>query len=332
MTHRHSALTRKWLLSVPLLFLAFFMLAAMLPALLLATAVLSLLPRYAGALRAVLFLGCYLLCEIAGVVVSLWIWLRYRHNEERFMQANFKLQCWWAARLMAAAKLLFSLNFHEHNSEALEGPAALLMPRHASIADTVLPMTYYAIPRQQRLRYVLKTELQWDPCLDIVGNRLPNYFTDRASHNTEEEVAGVVKLLTDAPANESLLIYPEGTRFSVAKHQQLRAKSTPGSELAEQLDRWNDLLPPRLGGCLGLLQANTRHDLLFLAHSGFEGSASFVELVNGSWCNSDVHLEFWRIPFANIPQEPGAQREFLFTQWDRMQQTVVRLKALRDDS
>jgi steroid 5-alpha reductase family enzyme len=27
-------------------------------------------------------------------------------------------------------------------------------------------------------RHVLKRELLWDPCLDVMGNRLPNYFGD----------------------------------------------------------------------------------------------------------------------------------------------------------
>jgi len=282
----------KWLITAPLIIAASILLTVTLPVSLLIGALLAIMPGYRGAPRAMLFLYCYVLCEVAGVLTSGWIWLRHRNDESAFLAANFALQCWWASTLMSAARV-------------------------------------YAIPQNTRLRYVLKKELQWDPCLEIVGNRLPNYFVDRASQNSDAEVAGVVELLKAAPTGEGLLLYPEGTRFTRTKHRQLSTKAEQDSDLQTQLKRWPDLLPPRLGGCLGLLRANRSHDLLFFAHSGFEGSATFVELMNGSWSYSQVHMEFWRVPFADVPTDPDEQKAFLFAQWDRMQQTVERLDALR---
>ena len=319
----------KWLISVPLLLLALVLIVATLPVTLVLTWLISFVPAYRGALRALLFLACYLLCETVGVIVSVVIWLRYRGNQEQFLAANFVLQCKWAKALMDCASWLFQLTFHVHHPEALDGPSVILFPRHASIADTILPMTYYAIPQNRRLRYVLKRELQWDPCLEIVGNRLPNFFVNRSNQNTEEEVAKVANLLETCPADEGVLLYPEGTRFSKAKHKELQLKAEPDSVLAQQLERWPELLPPRLGGCLGLLAANKHHDLLFFGHSGFEGSASFAELMNGSWCRSEVHIDFWRIPFAEIPEDAAEQQQFLFSQWDEMHKRVKHLDQLR---
>jgi len=302
-----------------------------LPVTLFVALLLSLLPAFRGAVRALFFLLCFVACEVAGIAISAAIWVRYRGNKQEFAKANYRLQFGWSAALMNCARRVFDLTFHVHNSEALNGPAVLMLPRHASIADTVLPMTYYAIPQNIPLRYVLKKELQWDPCLEIVGNRLPNYFVDRLSQNSDEEVAKVVALLAATPPEEGLLLYPEGTRFSEAKHKQLTARTSadPGSELAQQLARWPKLLPPRLGGCIGLLSANKHHDLLFFAHSGFEGSASFIELINGSWSHSQVHIEFWRVPYDDIPMGAEQQKEFLFEQWDKMHDTVERLERLR---
>jgi len=273
----------KWLITVPLLFVTLGLLLATLPFTFIAALIASLFPPFRGATRALLFLLCFVMCETAGVLIAAAIWVRYRGDERKFSEANYKLQFAWSAALMNFARGIFDLNFHVHNEEALQGPAVLMLPRHASIADTILPMTYYAIPQRTPLRYILKKELQWDPCLEIVGNRLPNYFVDRVGHNSDEEVASVVALLESTPPEEGLLLYPEGTRFSDLKHKQLAAKAEPNSELANQLTRWPKLLPPRLGGCLGLLGANKHHDLLFFSHSGFEGSANFIELINGSW-------------------------------------------------
>ena len=60
------------------------------------------------------------------------------------------------------------------------GPVVLMM-RHASLVDTLLPTVLVLRRHRIRLRYVLKRELLWDPALDLAGNVLPNYFLDRAS-------------------------------------------------------------------------------------------------------------------------------------------------------
>ena len=320
----------KWPITVPLLFFILIVMITTLPVILPLTLLLSLVPGYRGATRTLLFLLCYLVCEVVGVVASAWITLRYPRSGKHFQTANFKLQCWWASALWKSARRIFSLSFHTHGAEALHGSAAILLPRHTSIADTILPMVYYAIPQDCRLRYVLKTELQWDPCLEIVGHRLPNYFVERGATDSAAEISGVANLLRHAPPNEGVLLYPEGTRYSEKKHAALQAKAKDNAELTAQITRWPSLLPPRLGGYQALLDANTQHDLLFMAHVGFGGSSSFGQLLNNSWAHSEVHMEFWRVPFADIPIDTDQRREFLFTQWDRMQQTVERLKLLRN--
>ena len=58
------------------------------------------------------------------------------------------------------------------------GPIVLFM-NHASVIDTLLPVELVCRRHGMRLRYVLKKELLVDPCLDIVGLRVPNHFLDR---------------------------------------------------------------------------------------------------------------------------------------------------------
>lgn len=313
------------LITIPACLLLTALVTLLLPVLLLLAILLSFVPATRGAVSTLLFLTGYLWCETIGILCAPYIWLRHREPARQF-QANFAMQCWWANALKVLAEKFFQLDFHVHGQRALEGGPALMMPRHASIADTVLPVTYFARPFGTHLRYVLKRELLFDPCLDIYGNRLPNHFIDRSGQDSEQAVAGVRQLTQTLGDGESLLIYPEGTRYSRDKHQALRAKANMNPELNAQLDRWPDLLPPRLGGTLAMLQANPGRDLLFLAHVGFEGSSHFTNLINGSWRKAQVHLMFWRVPFAEIPTELAALRTFLFSQWDQMQDTVARLQ------
>jgi hypothetical protein len=80
-----------------------------------------------------------------------------------------------------------------------------------------------------------------------------------------------------------------------------------------------------LGGVSAMLDQNPQKDLVFLAHVGFEGSANVHDLLSGGWLNQRIILQFWRIPFNDLPK--GDPTEFLFSEWDRMQKTIDTLKA-----
>ena len=295
------------------------------------SAIISLLPGLRGCLRCGLFLTGYLWCECIGIVISFFIWIRhgpYRGASSRakkFLQANFRLQCGWAGSLEWLGRHIFSISFEVSGGEALNGPGVIVIPRHASIGDTILPVRLYGQPRDRHLRYVLKRELLFDPCLDIVGNRLPNYFVDRFSDDPARELDGVASLLKGLSKSEGVVIYPEGSRFSTAKRENVLEKLSGDDRIRAQ--RWTRLLPPRYGGILALLQANPQLDLLFCAHVGLEGSADFYSLINGSWVNSTIKVHFWRVPFAEIPKDLDDQRHFVVESWDRMQREVSVLQS-----
>jgi 1-acyl-sn-glycerol-3-phosphate acyltransferase len=321
-------------ITIPAFLVLTALMTAILPLLLLVGLALTPLQRFRGAVPTLAFVLGYLWCETIGIASSFYIWVRHRiaaewtpalrqAGNDWFMEANYRLQYWWTSALKRIAEQAFNLRFDVHGEEALAGAPALVLPRHASIADTVIPMVFYALPQQIRLRYVLKKELLLDPCLDIVGNRLPNYFVDRGGEDSEHARRGVALLVANLEKNEGVLIYPEGTRVSASKRAALRARYADSPDMLAQLDRWENLLPPRLGGTLALLEANPGRDLLFCAHSGFEGSSHFSNLINGSWMSARIRMTFWRVPFADIPREPDARVAFLFNQWDRMNLEVA---------
>ncbi|MEM6484015.1 MAG: 1-acyl-sn-glycerol-3-phosphate acyltransferase [Pseudomonadota bacterium] len=315
------------LLTIPLYLLLTLLVTALFPLLLVLAALASVLPQFRGAVPTLLFITGYLWYETAGILAA-FLTLAQDDQSDAGWRRNFAIQCWWASGLKKLAERVFQLRFHLHNRRALDGGPALLLPRHASIADTILPVTYFAQPFKTHLRYIMKRELLFDPCLDLFGNRLPNVFVGRSGQDTERAVAGIRELTASLGENEGVLIYPEGTRFSREKHDALKRKGNQQPKLVGQLERWPDLLPPRLGGTLAMLEANPGRDLLFMAHVGFEGSSHFQNLINGSWRRAQVHLEFWRIPFAQIPSGRDELKQFLFEQWDRMQATILRLQRL----
>ncbi len=290
------------------------------PILGLLTLLASVVPAFRTAPHSLVFVYWFVICEWTGLVRFAWVYLRYR-NSSTFLLHLRDIQFWLAQALFDLGRRVFQLEIEVRGDAALTGPCAILLSRHTSMADTVLPLLYFGKARMESLRYVLKQELQFFPCLDIGGNLLPNVFVDRSGADSAAAVRDVSELVATAGDDESVLIYPEGTRFTQAKHDALGRRPL----LREQIRRWPGLLPLRLGGVSAMLEKNPGKDLVFLAHVGFEGSANVHDLLGGGWLKQRVILQFWRIPYADIPT--GDPTEFLFSQWDQMQTTVDALKS-----
>jgi 1-acyl-sn-glycerol-3-phosphate acyltransferase len=270
--------------------------------------------------RVVIFLIYYLACEIIGISASFLIWVTCRlgrQSQTKFLQRNFDLQCWWGRVLGRGAFAIFGLTLKvECDYEFGKRPVIVLI-RHTSVADTVLPVMLIGDAHRVMLRYVLKKELLWDPCLDIVGNRLTNIFVDRGSGNSQQETERVRDLATDLTPAEGVLIYPEGTRFSAAKKAKIEARfaETGNQEALSHSRQLRHLLPPRHGGPLALLKAAPKADVIIMAHSGLEGSSSFNQFWNGKLTGQTVKVSIRAVPFEEVPRAPELQRQWLHEQW-----------------
>ncbi len=189
-----------------------------------------------------------------------------------------------------------------------------------------------ANPNRLLLRYVLKRELLWDPCLDIVGRRLPNTFVDRKTPRNKAEIDAVAGLARDLDARSAVLIYPEGTRFSAAKLSRgieaLRERKQ--ERLAVMASGFRRVLPPRLGGPLALLDAAPGVDVVLLEHTGFEGAATFTRFWSGGLVNKRLQVRLRRFAADAIPRV--GRDEWLFERWAEMDAWIVRSDTNEGDS
>ena len=78
------------------------------------------------------------------------------------------------------------------------------------------------------------------------------------------------------------------------------------------------MLPPRRGGALALLETRPDVDVAFLAHVGFEGTASLNDIWRGKLIGRTIRLCFWRVPSTEIPQTAEDRVEWLDAQWERI--------------
>ncbi len=311
--------------TVPLYFAIFGFAIAALPILLPLTLAVDLVRgRRFATTRCLAFLLVYLACEVAGILASFALWIAAPAlgglHSERSRTLHGKVQNAWAAALYRGTEILYDLRREvEEIGDPGRGPV-IVFARHASVGDTVIPAVHLARRTGLRLRYVLKRELLWDPCLDIVGNRLPNYFVRRGSGDTAREAEGVARLLEGLGPHDGVLIYPEGTRFTPEKRERVLGRLAEGSESAwlPRAQGLRHVLPPRLGGALALLERNPGADVVFCAHVGFDAAATFWHFWNGALLGRTIRVRFWRVPFAEIPKDREGRIDWLFTQWERV--------------
>jgi 1-acyl-sn-glycerol-3-phosphate acyltransferase len=277
------------------------------------------------ATRCVLFFAVYLLCEVVGIAASLALW-RPGMLGDRSLDRHYRLQQWWAGALFEGGRRIFDFDVTvEGEKEVGHGPVLVLI-RHASTADTPLPVVLLNVRHGLRMRYVLKRELLWDPCLDLVGHRLPNVFVRRGSGDPQREAARVAGLARDLGPRDGVLIYPEGTRFSPAKRERALAVISERGEL-ERLARvlmLRHVLPPRPAGVLALLAAAPAADVLVIAHTGFEDSSRFTNFWNGALVGQRIHVRLWRVPRREIPETVDARVAWLDDQWARIDDWIAR--------
>ena len=151
-----------------------------------------------------------------------------------------------------------------------------MLCRHASLADSLVSAWVVTSLAGMHPRYVLKRELLLDPCLDIVGNRLPNHFLDRQAADSQVELDALTRLSTGMGRSDIAVIFPEGTRASPAKREQSIEKLSerdPGR--AERLRSLQHLLPPRPAGSAALIDGAPDADIVIGWHVGFDGLDTF---------------------------------------------------------
>jgi 1-acyl-sn-glycerol-3-phosphate acyltransferase len=277
--------------------------------------------------RLLLLVAVYLACEIAGLAAAFGLYAARAVwpplTRERFLDAHWRLQAWWAGTLFAAIRRILQLRVRVEGAESTNSGPLLVFIRHASILDTLLPSVVVAGSGGLRLRYILKKELLWDPCLDVVGKRLPNAFVDRESPDSRAEIDLVCALAAELGPSDGILIYPEGTRFTPAKRSRaLDRLAGSGSDLLSRAERLRHVLPPKLGGPLGLLEASPSADVLFVAHVGLDGLSRVRHLLDPNLVGRRLEIKIWRVARSRIPAKREERGEWLFEEWARVDEWI----------
>lgn len=310
----HSFMTRR-LRSIPALVLGAILLTALVPVWLPSALLADLLRgrRRLPTVRLLAFAVAWAWIETAGVGVAGVLWLIGRG---RHLPSHYGLQRWWAARLIGALRVTCGVRVVVENPEALRPGPTLLLARHASLADSLVSAYAISTHSQVNPRYVLKKELLADPCLDIVGNRLPNHFLDRGATDSAPELAALERLVADLGPDGVGVIFPEGTRANPKKRASALDKiGSIDPERAARLGSMQHLLPPRPAGAAALLRGNPEADVVLAWHVGFEGFDTFGGILRGVGDPpAPVRFVMKRVARSEVPAATEANMK-VFTEW-----------------
>jgi len=269
------------------------------------------------AVRLLCFLWAYLAAETIGLLALLGIWLVSGCGARGawLAERTWRFQQLWAGALFAVARTLFALRIEVAGDDVVRPGPVVVLIRHASIVDNLLPSVLVARAHRLHLRYVLKRDLLSDPCLDVAGRRLPNYFVRRGT-GEEVERRNIRRLAEGLGPDDGVLLYPEGTRFTPARRRQaIERLEQSDPALAARAGAIDHLLAPRVGGFLAVLDGAPQADVVVLAHQGFDGLRLISDIWGGAIVGRVIRVRFTRTPRAAIPEDRAGRVGWLFDAW-----------------
>ena len=224
--------------------------------------------------RLLSFAWVWLWLETFGLAGAVGIWAAGQAHNHR---ANYALQRWWAKRLIAALRSTCGLKIEVEGVEHISDGPLICLGRHASLGDALVSAWIFGSLAKRFPRYVMKKELLFDPCLDVVGQRIPNYFVDRGSAAVRQELTGIRTMAANMGEQDVAVIFPEGTRTNDEKRVGLVARlERRAPERHAKLLGLQRLLPPRSAGASVLLEEIPDGDVVVMWHVGFDGLDTFA--------------------------------------------------------
>jgi len=282
-----------------------------------------------------LFAVVYLAHEWAGIAAAGTVKVahvlgRGPHDPVSRTHDYRRIQGWWATSLFAWAGRLLGVRFDLSDPATLPSDGFILMSRHASMIDAILPAHIIAGQLGRFVHYVIKRELLWDPNIDVIGSRLGNYFVARDGDADDEAqaIASIASFARRALPQSALAIFPEGTYATEARRARARAslERNGDSALAALADDLDYLLPPRPAGALAMLNNQPTLDVVIFGHVGLEGVAELSGLRRRLPLQAPVVVRWWTYDRATVPVDDEARIAWLNERWRSLDDWVGSLR------
>jgi 1-acyl-sn-glycerol-3-phosphate acyltransferase len=273
----------------------------------------------------------YLLNDSAEVLLAPAYWVMAgfgtRLNGSSSRKRHARLQLWSSGLLARRAEQLLGLRMEvDPGDQAWPTGPLIVLARHASVADAAVPglVTAEAMSGIDTpvICGVLMSELLSDPGFDLVYHRLGSVFVDRTDGaQARARIRALAEDLTDGSA---AVIFPEGRLFRPDRLQRSLDRLGESDPLrAERLSGLANVLPPRPGGVLELLEGAPGADVVIIEHRGFESVPAIADLCRRAPVEHPVQVRARLFTRPQIPMTARGRIEWLDQRWLEMDRWIA---------
>jgi 1-acyl-sn-glycerol-3-phosphate acyltransferase len=319
----------------PLFVLVTIVVTALSPVLLVLAAAAS--PFVAGRwrpLRVAAFSILWMQREVVAIIACTCLWsvCLGRFDTAAMAQQHYRLMRWFlrSARLWGERILDVTVQISDDGVAdrvlAANGCPLLVFSRHSGPGDTFYLVDMLLDRYGREPRIVMKELLKLDPCIDLAGGRVPNYFVPppsrRGDGSWERRIA---ELASDLGPRSALLLFPEGGNFTEQRRRRrlLHLLRRGRRREAEQAGRLHHVMAPQPGGALTVINAAPAAAVILVAHSGLSGLREGGGLFSRAPLDQVFRVHLWYIDRAEIPSGDEPQRRWLLDCWQRIDEWVA---------
>ena len=201
--------------------------------------------------------------------------------------------------------------------DAIPPGPQLLFSRHAGPGDAFLIARVIIRDLGRRIHMVGAAKLQWDPFLDISGERLGFHYLASNPTDRKAELERIRILASELERDATLVIFPEGGNYTAERQaRSLEVLHARGlSEHARRAEQLKHTLLPRAGGVTSAINGSPDAAVVFMAHAGLEDLSGFGDLWASVPLRQSVVANTWTVPTDRWPSHQAGQEAWLFDHW-----------------
>ena len=266
--------------------------------------------------------------EVFGLFTMLTVWIGsgfgWYMNRPFWIRANMVLCGQYMELITRAIRFYLGFGFHYTFEPFPADRPIILFSRHAGPGDAFLIIRVIIRDSHRQPHFVGAAKLQWDPFLDIIGERLDNHFLLQSPADPEAELQSIRDLAGRLGGHESLCIFPEGGNFTPARRRRI-LESLKAHDRTDRLRRGQTLkhtLLPKTGGTVAALEGAPDAVVLFVAHAGLEELYGFADLWSAVPLNRSVLAHSWTVLPDERPTDRDGLTAWLFDEWQKVDDWV----------
>jgi 1-acyl-sn-glycerol-3-phosphate acyltransferase len=236
-----------------------------------------------------------------------------------WVRANNVLAGQYMAMVTNAIQFFVGFRFVATFDREPVGPQ-LVFARHVGPGDVFRLMKIVFRDLGHRCHAVGAAKLQWDPFLDIAGERLGFHYLCAPGADPAQELDAIRRLTAGMGADETLILCPEGGNFTPRRRAVgIDRERTRGREdRAELAASLKHTLLPRSGGVMAAIDGAPHANVVFLGHAGLDDITSLGSLWRAMPLRRTVIARGWTVPVDDLPDDRTGRSRWLHDQWRRV--------------